>query len=181
MTTEHPFEMSDEEFWSNPDKNLSMLAGTRVRSSKSGLLADSPKTVPVRQREQWPYLILQTGDTLELYKVPFADHAIVTAYSPAEGVLYAARAIPQMGPRGTSGPMPSPGFSSNFENIDARAVLGIPWRNGRYILTTVIRDQTSNRVSVDLVSSLAEYADQEVQKFRRHRKRNCRRARFHPR
>ena len=165
MTAEHPFEMSDEDFWTNPDKNLSTLAGTRVRSRRPGLLTDSPKTIPIKQREQWPYLVLQTGDTHELYKVPFSEHAVVTAYSPSEGILYAARAIPKMGPAVDSGPLPSPGFTSNFENVDARAVLGIPWRNGRYVLTTVIRDQTSNRVTVELVSSLSQYADQEVQKY----------------
>lgn len=165
MSTTHPFEISDEDFWSNPDKNLSKLAGTRVRSDISGIISDSPKKIPLDQRQEWPYLVLQTGDTEELYKVRFADHAIITAFCPVEAVLYAAKAVSRMGPRVPPGPFPSPGFTSTFKNINARAALGIPWRNGRYILTTLIRDQTSNRVSVDLVSSLANYEDQEVQKF----------------
>jgi hypothetical protein len=165
MSEDHPFEMSDEEFWTNPEKNLSELAGHRVLSEIAGIVADSPKTIVLSQRQKWPYLVLQTGDTEALYKVPFAEHAIVTAYSPTEDVLYAARAVPRMGPKKPPRPMPSPGFSSSSRNIDVRAALGMPWRSGRYILTAVVRDQTSNRVSVDLVSSIAAYDDQEVQKF----------------
>lgn len=164
MTTDRPFKLSDDEFWSSPSKSLSRLAGERVLSEVTGIVADSPRVVVVKQREQWPYLILQTGDTLSLHKVPFALHAIVTAYSPQEGKLYAARAIAQMAPVGVE-PEPSPGFSSEVKNVDLRARLSIPWRPAHYLVTTFIRDQVSNRVAVDLVTSLGTYADQEVQKF----------------
>src|SRR6266498_4984309 len=114
-----PFGLSEEEYWENPEKNLSSLAGRRVRDGISGIVIDCPERVVVSERQTLPLLSFYSGPSKELHAAPFDDYAVVTAIHMEEDVVYAALAATRTNvPKPAGGPAPSPGFTGEYKTVD---------------------------------------------------------------
>jgi hypothetical protein len=165
--SERPFGLTDDEYWTDPKKNLAQVAENQVLGDVEGILLDAPRQVILGDRATLPLLTFYSGKTQDLYDVRFAAHAVVTAIDLEQGVVHAALAVEDTGlpAKPVSGPKPSPGFTGEFNEVEARGRLGLPWRPGRYLITMILRDKVSDRVQVELVNSPSSYEDPEVKKY----------------
>jgi hypothetical protein len=157
--------LKDDEYWTDPWKNLAAVSWDRVDRDVAGILLDVPAVIPLDQRESLPALVYHSAPTEELWRAPFLDHGIVTAVRIEDDAFFAAKAMAQSGPDAEKGPQPSQGFAGEEYGFDLRETLGMEWEPGTLWVTALLRDRASERIRVRMGSSPSAYQDPEVRKF----------------
>jgi hypothetical protein len=160
-----PFGLKNDEYWTNPWKNLSAISWERVDKDIAGILLDAPDSVPLDAQESLPALAYHSDKTSALWQAPFREHGVVTALRLEDGAFFAAKAVPPSGPEAPKGPEPSPGFAGEEYEMDLREVLSLEWTPGNLCVTAFLRERASNRVKVALGPSTAAYKDPAVERF----------------
>lgn len=174
MSTQKPFGLTNDEYWTNPWKNLPDFAWKRSEEGVSGVVIDLPDFVALPARESVPLLAYQSGTIVEISRASFSGHAIVTAVNLDDGYLHVGRAMERLGsaPPSTAPPPPADptqlvdaGFGGKNELVDLVVAALIPLRPATYLVTVLIRDTVSNRVRVQFGDPGPSYEDDEVKKF----------------
>lgn len=160
-----PFGLKNEEYWTDPWKNLSDVSWERVDKDIAGILLDAPDHVPLDTQSSLPVLAYHSGPTQSLWQAPFRDHGAITALRVEDDVFFTAKAVPPSGPETPKDPEPSPGFAGEEFEIDLRESLSLEWAPGTLWVTAFLRDQGSNRVKVVMGPSPAAYKDPAVDRF----------------
>jgi len=161
-----PFGLSENEYWSDPWKNLSEFAWDRIGNNIEGIVIDCPDFVALDFRQTLPMLAYYSGQTADLQYAPFDRVAVIAAMNLEENRLLARGAIARDAPP-PSPPTakPAPGFSGLEYLVDLRQATGMEWRPSIYLVTVVMRDKVSNRQNVRLEYSKMSFEDPEVKKF----------------
>lgn len=159
--------LSNEQFWGDLDGPSAVARRKLLKSGEPAFLIDGPKNVSVDRQRTIPVVVFNADDNsvLSMFK-PQLD-GVITAVDLRENRLFAnmawqsSRSVPR-----NSGTAPmGPGRGAESFVVELRERLQIPWRNGQYLVTLVLRDRVSNRLQVALAADSPRYVDPEVERF----------------
>jgi len=147
------FGMTDDEFWTQPEKGFNQLTMQAVASKAPSFVIDAPKVVDLGARTSLPVPIF--------YAMPggakLVRDATVIVSRLEDRACWAAAARraqgeddesgPDQAERPSGGPPPPPGkVSAQSLVTDLRQTPLIPWEPGTYEVRVVVRDRSSNVV-----------------------------------
>ena len=160
--------LADEDFWGMPTDKLDAFLDAVDDAGQYGLRIAAPAQVALDQHQALPVVAVRVATLEDAYNLAFESAAVITAVDLVENRAYAGMAIEQKfateEPAGSVEP-PGPGDSSETYFIDLQDRLDLPWQAGRWLVTLLMRDQSSNRVTTQLGASGATYQDPEVERF----------------
>lgn len=155
------FGLQNEEFWSQPWKNISPIQRAMVGGRKDALLMEAPAQANVGERRDVPVLVFQSGAASDISSPPFENVAVLVASRTSDRATFANTAAagvpPPTGPQGTS-------WKGRTFTLNLRDRLDIPWERGTFAVRVLMRERASAVRRVELVESGA-YEDPEVTRF----------------
>jgi hypothetical protein len=160
-----PFGLKNDEYWTDPWKNLPAISWERVDKDIAGILLDAPDSVSLDAQESLPALAYHSDTTEALWQASFRDHGVLAAVRLEDDAFFAAKAVPPSGPEAPKGPEPSPGFAGEEYEMDLREALSLEWIPGNLCVTAFLRERASDRIKVTLGPSAAAYKDPAVERF----------------
>lgn len=143
--------MTDDEFWTQPDKGFTRFSMEATASRAPALEVDAPKVVDLEARSTLPAAVFfaDSGDA------QLQRDATVIVSRLEDRSCWAATVRPAQGeddeerprPTGRAGPPGPPGkVATQAVVTDLRQVPQFPWEPGTYEVRVVVRDRTSNVV-----------------------------------
>lgn len=161
----HPFELTGDEYWSNPWKNLSKLARTAVLETRPMLVADTPESFVPGSKDELPLLVMYADDRQEMAKTPFKQSGVIVAMRLDANRLKARKAFTQDEPVKPEGDV-SPGFAAREYKIGLLGTGVLDTDSpGNYLITVLVRDRVSNRLPLRIGAPAQTFKDDEVAKF----------------
>ena len=163
----HPFGLSDGDFWGNSEDALMGFRRARMQQGKDEILIDGPGKVSLDMRWTAPVIAYYGGSLRTIMANKFKDCAVLTAVRVETGTVYSQRAVPMTGGMGSPPDEDDPGDvrTSEMYDLELRDCLKIPWESGTYLVTLLLRNFISNRLQVRLEKSQLAYRDPEVEKY----------------
>ncbi len=156
--------LESSEYWTNPKRTADEEVGRMLDEEFSGIVIGAPTKVPVDLQQTLPLVAIRAGSYKETWEVNFGRHALFAAMDLDMNVLYSNWVVDQEAEFPEQNPNDAPkGRTASVKVLDAREPLGLPWHEGRYLLTVIMREKASNRVDVEL--GRGAYKDEEVEKF----------------
>lgn len=168
--------LSDDGFWSDPYATREETVERLFDDGAVGLWIDAPARVPFASRETLPVWAARHLTQREHARGNEFAGTTLVAVREASGDVYAGPVFrwKDDGDDGVVAPAPEPvdpgeGTMASVQVYDARAAIPeLPWADGRYALTLLVKGRASDRVDVALVP--ARPADPAAQEFvARHR------------
>ncbi|MBK8229595.1 MAG: hypothetical protein IPK72_03220 [Candidatus Eisenbacteria bacterium] len=167
--SEHVFGLQDHDFWSDPFKAEPTPSGLPPRPGPPGLVIDAPSYVALGVRETLPVVVRHTMTLKKAAYVSFRFLALVTAVDVDRNELYVGPALDQEGrvreERTAPAAEPPDGMMMSPYLSEVRARAGVPWQPSNLLVTVLLRDEVSNRVTTRLDKQPGSYEDPEVRKF----------------
>jgi hypothetical protein len=159
--------LADDDYFRAPLTTAGTVRARLVADDFLGVVLDGPHVIDSAAHSQLPLLAYRRATLEEEGRVPYDKHAVLIGVDLERNHVYAGPAqkaneneiveeITRPAVKGTS---------FEYRLGDARELLNLPWRTGKYLFTVVIRDTPSNRVEVELKPSPNAYQDEEVIKF----------------
>jgi hypothetical protein len=164
-----PYRIKDEDFWKSSDRGTDKLASALV-SEFNGLLVDAPRRITIDKRATFPMGVYHMGPIRALAAAPFKNLGLVAAMDVTNNRLYTASAPaferdadPIEGRHLDLDALPE-GDMCVTTSVELRSGLALPWQPAKYLVSAIVRDQVSNRASVEFCKSASCYVDPEVVK-----------------
>jgi hypothetical protein len=152
--------LAEDAFWGTPLEAAPALLDELLDRDEHGLRLWAPTSVPLDTRSSLPIHVGVVGPIAELQRLALVERTIVVAVDVATGATSAVRTGGSGGPARLA---PPPGFEGGLgagSGARAARVVRFPlwaassaWSPGRYRLTAIAGDRTSNDVLVDVVRS----------------------------
>jgi hypothetical protein len=145
------FGMDSQEYFTDPGKNFSDVGYRMVDAGQQGLLLGGPDYVAYDKVARFPIACLNVADRLELRDHDFRSYALIAAFDVGTGIMYAGQLIEQKFKKEKLDPnasMPPPGISFRGSAGDLFERLEIPRRTAKYLITGILLDRVSNRITV---------------------------------
>lgn len=169
MTTPGPLQLSDDEFWSAPERTRSQVAAPFERDRRNALLYDAPTRVQIESRSSLPTQVVQVSDARQLHDKPYERFAVVVVTDLDNNLTLAARAVPPLDEE-TEAPEPidrtapvQESIGNDAYTIDLRERLDLPWEPGRFLARLILLDEITPPRPIELVS--VRPPDPEVQRY----------------
>jgi hypothetical protein len=173
---EDRFGLEDEEYWSDIWRTRRTVQRPLMQSGTEGLMLGAPPHAPMDQHEDLPVALLRVCKPASAARLPTHAYVVLAAVDLATWELRARLALPPRpappAPPSASGAPPAPdSFSgddtamlSEGHTVDLAALLELPEARREYLVTAILLDQVSNRVSTKRVES-AGYQDDAVDSY----------------
>ncbi len=161
-----PLGLQQTEFWSNPYKTEAEVYQRLSEEDFIGVMIDAPAQVNIEEHQTLPVIGCRSASMWQARRANLTRFALITAMQIRTGRLFAGRAQMQ---RNFSREIPEEddpgeGVIMSLFDLDVRQQLpGLLWEPGGYLLTAILQDQVSNRLSVNLVSAQPRVSDRLVQ------------------
>lgn len=152
-----PLGITGAQYWDSPWLNTDALYDELRPKPGTTLILDAPARVDVEKRQTLPLLAYHAGRSLELYRVPFEGHGLVTAMDVDRNVLYASPVLPVEDRDPIEDPVP--GFHAVARILDLRELLGLLWRPSRLVVRGFLLDQSVDPLEVELVPAARIFDD----------------------
>lgn len=131
-----------------------------------GVAINAPQHVPVRQQEALPVIMAIQQRGLRAWEYPEDYNCVLAATDLTTHAVYFGQVFRDLkaetfaSPPGLQQPPKPEGSSavaliSGLSRIDARQVLSLPWRAGKYRMSVVMFDWVSNTIEVTLTGDAA--------------------------
>jgi hypothetical protein len=161
-----PFKQSDEEFWTEPLKNLSRVSDEHAMKFQRALIIDGPREVDPGARKTLPVSLYYLAPQSDVFSFTFQDVAIVVASRREDRQVFCDMATdPITAPREHSTAKPDPDvFSGSSRVLDLKEHPNIPWQSGTWFVNVLVRDLVSNRIEIELADSASKRKDPESRK-----------------
>ncbi len=162
--SEHPLELSGEEYWTSPWKNLAKLDERYLRSLRTGTVVDAPPRIDPAVRTTAPLLVYHVTRMRDAAKHPLKAAARVVATRLEDRAFRMAplptpdKAAPKLMP-------PTDTLLTQQERLDLQAAMRLLDESGTYDVALVYVDKLSNRVRVEVERKRVVSDDPEVVKF----------------
>lgn len=150
-----PLGLKDAEFWDDPRRTEDDVHERLLEQEFLGVVIDAPARVPLGARASLPVCGVRSTTFRENLSLSIPGAAVATASCLETREVRAGMAFVQKTPatlpsEGTPPDDPGEGVTiANFET-DLRARLGLPWRPATWVVTFLVRDRATNRVTVKL-------------------------------
>lgn len=145
--------LTDAELWDDPRKTEDAVQDRLLREGFLGVVIDAPARVPLARRESLPVCGVRVTTLREGRDLSIPVATIATASCLETHDVRADRAFLQkerLDAPATDDEDPGEGVTlGNFET-DLRKRLGLPWAAGTWVITFLVRERASNRVTVKL-------------------------------
>ncbi len=172
MTPPGPLQLSDEDFWTDPERTRRLIAGPLEMARRNTLLYDAPSKVMIEARSTLPTQALHVGDGRSMRDRPYDRFAVVVATDLVNNMTVAAAAVPPTedeaepaGPIDRSAPVQD-SIGNDAYTIDLRERLQLPWEPGLYLARMILLDEITPPRSIELRSTRP--VDAEVERFQGH-------------
>jgi hypothetical protein len=169
MPDEHPFKLRGDEYWTAPFKHQSELLFSTVGEMKKAIVIDAPPAVEIGVRDTLPVPLVYSTSMEDAESFAFDQNAVLVAVRLDDGAALTRAAVDRLtqdeAPGGGRGDPDT--FVGRTALVDLLERFTLPAKPANYLLTVVLRDLVSNRVTTKLVRSASTYADPEVEKFLR--------------
>lgn len=150
-----PLGLKDADFWDDPRRTEDEVHERLLEQGFLGVVIDAPARVPLAARDTLPVCGVRVttfaeNRTLSIPAATVATASCLETHAVRAGMAFEQKPLAPR-PRRDGGPDgPVEGVTiANFET-DLRARLRIPWRPGTWLVTFLVRDRTTNRVTVKL-------------------------------
>lgn len=163
-----PLKLQDDEFWGDISQAESE-ALSLVSRRFLGLVIDAPERVSINQRDTAPVVgcfvrTLRDDRVINQHAQMLVAAVDLETNSFSIGLALDTGKIPAPSTAPPTGD-PGEGSTANLFRTDLRRALAIPWQPGRYRVATLLREYSSNPVTVTIGRGSLEYQDPEVEKF----------------
>lgn len=162
--------IEDAQFWSEPLKDQARVTDRLFDEDLRGLLLDAPRRVGVEERQTLPLVAGHHASFRELKQRELGRAGVLVAVEDGGAQLTAERLVPR-DHLPTHLPPPPPADAKFADGTavmltlhEARELLHLPWRRGRWRLQLLLADQTSERLEVELVEP-PRFQDPAAAKF----------------
>jgi hypothetical protein len=146
--------LEGEDFWTQPFKSRDVIESKLLEIRNEELIVGMPDIVPLDIRETLPLIVLRVGFQNNMARRGFRKTALVTASEVNTKQIYAGMALRQdIDEPPALGEVPNEWMGGEAFNIDLREVLDLPWNQGEYIVTLIMWDQVSDRLTTKLMYS----------------------------
>lgn len=152
-----PLGLKDAEFWDDPRRTEDEVHERLLAQEFLGVVIDAPARVPLGARDTLPVCGVRATTFAENLTLSIPAAAVATASCLETHEVRAGMAFVRKTPASIGAPLPVPDDPGegvtigNFET-DLRARLGIPWRPATWIVTFLVRERVTNRVTVKLAA-----------------------------
>jgi hypothetical protein len=162
-------QLDDAEFWSAPFRTRDETQRRLSREGFLGVAIDAPQRVPLDGRQTIPVVGWDVATFRQAKKLRFEDFALVTAVSQDDGYVYTGRLYdPRVKDSRQAAPEdedPGEGKSYRAFTFDLNERVGIGLRPKACVVTMIVQDQVSNRVTTTLCPPQLSWVDPEVKAF----------------
>lgn len=148
-----PLGLKDAEFWDDPRRTEDEVQDRLLDEGFLGVVIDAPSRVPLARREDLPVCGVRATTLRENRGLSIPAATVATASCLETHEVRADLAFLQksrLEAPAASDDDPGEGVTiGNFET-DLRKRLGVPWRPGTWVVTLLVRERASNRVTIKL-------------------------------
>ncbi len=150
-----PLGLEDAEFWDDPRRTEDEVHERLLEQEFLGVVIDAPTRGPLAARASLPVCGVRATTFRENLSLSIPAVAVATASCLETREVRAGMAFARKDPARGGAPLPVPDDPGegvtigNFET-DLRARLGLPWRPGTWVVTFLVRERLTNRVTVKL-------------------------------
>lgn len=149
-----PLGLADADFWDAPRRTEDDVHARLIAEDFRGVVIDAPARVPLGRRATLPLSGVHVATVREGQTLSLDEAAVATAARLETHEVRAGLAFPQkdLAPAAGLDDDDDPGDALTLVSFEAdlRAQLGVPWQPGTWLLTLLVRDQATNRVTVKL-------------------------------
>ncbi len=163
---------SDDDFFTY-DSLLDATEAARraiLEKCQESLVLACPSSVNIKERDAAPALAYYAASLKDMLGFDFQEALQVTAVHLESGRVTVRRAITKKDrpplPPSTDDEDPGDAYTCETEGFDMRPPLQLDWnKGGSYLVTLLLRDKTSQRVTVRLDKGPGAFKDPEVAAF----------------
>jgi hypothetical protein len=160
--------ISNDEFWTAPEKTRSDLELQARSKDEALLLVDAPAQVDLKARTTLPLVIERLATNAVGAAVPLDQFAIAAVVDLERGEGWSGRAVPPKGrttaPRVPGGGgTPPPGSTGQMLVCDLRNAIGVPWRPAKLAVWLLLREEVRGPFHVELVEPPASFKNPAVE------------------
>jgi hypothetical protein len=155
-TSEHPFNLQGDEYWTKPFKNDRDLAERTIFKNQPGFFIDGPPLVDLAVHDTIPLPIFTCFTQKEAYALPLMTYAVVFAMRLEDRKSFFGFAVPRDHPL----PRTPPGTVANETSMmtdnllpDLKQRIGVGGDSGTYDVVVLLREHVSNRVRIAVKQS----------------------------
>ncbi len=162
-------QLDDAEFWSAPFRTRDETQRRLSREGFLGVAIDAPERVPLDGRQTIPVVGWDVATFRQAQKLCFEDFALVTAVSQDDGYVYTGRLYdPRVrDTRQAAAEAEDPGEGKSYRafTFDLNERVGIGLRPDACVVTMIVQDQVSNRVTTTLCAPQLSWVDPAVKAY----------------
>ena len=160
--------LENSEYWGDPGAALYNAYKENVILGNTCLEIFGPQTVDLKARTSAPVVLMWVETLAKMARTPFKEITTATMIRLEDNQLFAGDLFEYVRGRERDLPLENEqpeGHSGELKVIDLHKRLGLDWQPGTYLVTVLLRDQSSNRLQMEFKQGESAYVDPAVEEY----------------